>query len=176
MPGNLFHRDAIRDLLAYHPAPGQSSRKHFLRDALDRLEEGQHLYSCVRDNQLLYAGWLIERPSEVFVLRILPDFKLPAGDALIMGLYECGPTHESPLAAACLDAMLADLAMHPDIQRVMIAITPGHRQIPLLEAAGFSWETSLFADTLFGNVHRWSQQVSPPAAIEPQTIQSPANR
>jgi len=170
-PGD-FRRDAIEDLLAYRPIPGGLSRKRFLLDALNRLEEGQHLYSCVRHNQLLYAGWVMERPSEVFVSRILPGFKLPAADALITGLNACGPAPESQLGSACLRAMFADLSGTKGIERTAMGVASGQNQIPLLEEAGFSWETSLLTATIVGRVRRSSRQVSPPAPREPEVIRS----
>jgi CelD/BcsL family acetyltransferase involved in cellulose biosynthesis len=174
--GDVFRRDALEDLLAYCPVPRGLSRKRFLSDAMDRLEEGQHLYSCVRDNRLLYVGWVIERPSESFVSHVLPDFQLPTGDALIMRLCAYGRAEESPLAAACLETMLVDLASVKAIKRATIGIAPGHNQIPLLEAAGFFWETSLFAATRFGKVRRWSQQVDSIRAPEAEMIESPVDR
>jgi CelD/BcsL family acetyltransferase involved in cellulose biosynthesis len=166
-----FRRDLIEDLLTYHPSLGGLSRKRFLLDALNRLEEGQHLYSCVEDHRLLHAGWMIERPSEVFVSRVLPGFRLPVGDALIVSLDACAPAREIQLAPACLHAMLWDLANTKDIRRALIGVPARHRQIPILEAMGFSWETSLFSAMRFGRVRRWTRQISAPAEMQAQLPQ-----
>jgi hypothetical protein len=167
-------RDVIEDLLAYCPSPGGPSRKRFLLDALNRLEEGQHLYSRIENKRLVYVGWMIERPSEVFVSRVLPDLKLPAGDALIMSLDACAPAPETQLAPACLQAILWDLANTNDVRRALIGIPSGHRQIPILVAMGFTWETSLFSAVRFGRVRRWTRQLSHPVEVQAQLSQ-PAN-
>jgi CelD/BcsL family acetyltransferase involved in cellulose biosynthesis len=164
----VFRRDAIEDLLAYR-ADGLS-RKRFLLDALNRLEEGQHLYSCVRARRLLFTGWLMERPSEVFVSRALPGINLLAGDALIMGLCSCTRDDEFELASECLQSMIADLAAAKDIRRAIVA--DEQAETPLLEKAGFIWQISVFSATTLGRVRRWSRQVSSSATSKPQVLQA----
>jgi CelD/BcsL family acetyltransferase involved in cellulose biosynthesis len=148
LPG-LFQRDQIAHLLMYTVPAGGVSRKRFLSDSLDRLEQGQHLYSCIRDGRLLFAGWLMERPSEFFVSRALPGVKLSPDHALITGLCSLDSQPQDELGSACLAAMLADLATLKGITCAMMALRPDHRAIPLLEATGFTWEWSLFG----GKVH-----------------------
>jgi len=140
------------------PAAGVS-RKQFLSDSLDRLEQGQHLYSRICDGRLLYAGWLMERPSEVFVSRALPGVKLPADRALVMGLCPLDPQPQDDLGSACLAAMLADLGAVKGITSAMMAVRPDHHAVPILEAAGFAWESSLFG----GKTYPTSRQSHSPA-------------
>jgi CelD/BcsL family acetyltransferase involved in cellulose biosynthesis len=146
---DMFQRDQIEHLLMYAAPAGGVSRKQFLSDSLDRLEQGQHLYSRIRDRRLLFAGWLMERPSEVFVSRALPGVKLPADHALVMGLCPFDPQPREDLGSACLAAMLADLGAVKGIAAAMMAVRPDHPAVPILEAAGFIWESSLFAGKMY---------------------------
>ncbi len=162
--GRLFRRDVINDLLNYRVPPGGLPRKRFLFEAMDRLEEGQHLYSCVREGGLIYLGWVIERPSEVFVSRVLPGLTLPADSALILDLRACVPADGAELGPACLSAMLADLSHANGIQRAVMAVSANPGQTQWLEAAGFSWERSLFVKNSFGRTRHWTWQASPSVA------------
>jgi len=63
-------RDAIDDLLLYRPfSANEMSTKEFLADAVQRLEEGQHVYTFAADGVLLHYSWLIERTG-----RAVSDF------------------------------------------------------------------------------------------------------
>lgn len=121
-PTEDFRRDSIDDLLAYHPVDGGLPRKRFLLDAMNRLEEGQHPYTCVRDGRLIYVGWMIERPSAVFVSRVLPGVELPANHALILALGSHRAANEPKLESACLAAMLGDLSRTSGIERAMVVV------------------------------------------------------
>lgn len=61
VPPVVFNRDALADLTAYDPVElGQPPMPAFLRDAMGRLERGEHVYTCVRDGRLVAFGWLAE--------------------------------------------------------------------------------------------------------------------
>jgi CelD/BcsL family acetyltransferase involved in cellulose biosynthesis len=140
----VFARDQIDHLLSYRAPAGGVSRKQFLSDAVLRLEQGQHLYSCVQGGALRFIGWLMEHPSEVFVSRILPGLKRPENAALIMNLRSCDGQAQPELGSTCLATMLADLAGSNSATRAMMAVRPNHAALPLIEAAGFVWESSVF--------------------------------
>lgn len=171
-----FRRDCIGDLLAYRPFPSGPARKCFLSDAMTRLEEGQHPYTCVRDQQLIYVGWVMERPSEVYLSRVHPGLAAPQGCALITDLRPCGPVHEAELAPACLRAILSDLCRVNGIERAMMAVSRGREQIQLLEDAGFSWDRSVFVKTTLGRMRRWAWEASSPSACTAEVSQSAATR
>jgi CelD/BcsL family acetyltransferase involved in cellulose biosynthesis len=61
VPPIVFNRDALADLTAYDPVElWQPPMPAFLRDAMARLERGEHVYTCVRDGRLAAFGWLAE--------------------------------------------------------------------------------------------------------------------
>jgi hypothetical protein len=57
----MFRRDALEDLTAYDPVElWQPPMPAFLREAMTRLERGDHVYTCVRDGRLAAFGWLAD--------------------------------------------------------------------------------------------------------------------
>jgi len=65
---------------------------------------------------------MIERPSAVFVSRVLPGVELPANHALILALGSHRAANEPKLESACLAAMLGDLSRTSGIERAMVVV------------------------------------------------------
>jgi CelD/BcsL family acetyltransferase involved in cellulose biosynthesis len=135
-PLNGFRRDSIDDLLTYRPNGSGWSRKRFLLDSMNRLEEGQHPYTRVRDGRLVYLGWMIERPSAVFVSRVLPGVELPANHALILALRSYGANNETELESRCLETMLGDLSRTQGIEGTIAIVSSERPSGWRLEPAG----------------------------------------
>ncbi len=110
-----------------------------MAEALERIEDGHHLYSYVQDNQLLYWGWLIERPSEEVAAQKLPGFPLASDVALALDFHADRLVRGRGLGMQCLHAMLRDTSGIKGIRQLIAAIPDGCGvEGEELEMAGFS--------------------------------------
>jgi CelD/BcsL family acetyltransferase involved in cellulose biosynthesis/ribosomal protein S18 acetylase RimI-like enzyme len=103
-----IRRDALFDLLAYQPGPGDPSPQEFMSCALRRLERGQHCYTCVQNGRLVHCGWLVEQPSPEAAAELLPGIPVSPDEAIILDLKTAPEARRLGLAWAALAAMLRD--------------------------------------------------------------------
>jgi CelD/BcsL family acetyltransferase involved in cellulose biosynthesis len=163
---DLIHRDAPGDLLHYYPTPRRPSRQKFVAEAVNRMEDGQHLYTRVENAKLSHYAWLAERPSDELAAHILPGFALPPDSALILDFHNF--SHDASLDALSIRTMLRAAAAVPKTKRIFIPVKADNAAArAMIEQLGFGYEGSLFERMRLGR-RRWS--VIPPAR---QTAQTP---
>ena len=56
----LMRRDSIEDILVANSDPRQFDRDKFLKNALRRIEQGQHCYVRSEGGMLVHYGWMVE--------------------------------------------------------------------------------------------------------------------
>jgi CelD/BcsL family acetyltransferase involved in cellulose biosynthesis len=85
LPLLTFKRDALADLTAYDPVElWQPPLPAFLREAMGRLERGDHVYTCVLDGRLAAFGWLAEGATILDACYTHPRYRhLGLHDALV---------------------------------------------------------------------------------------------
>lgn len=153
-----IRRDCLEDLLSYHPTDVWSSRQDFMAQALQRIEEGQHIYTLVEDGELLHWAWLIERPNQECLERLFPGCSLTLPSALALDFCTAARARGRGLGMQCLGAMLRDVASTEDADNLVVAMRAGGDvSDAALKAAGFSCEASLLERRTLGRRRpRWS--------------------
>ena len=154
-------RDQVRDLLLYEPRhPWQPSVNKFMKQAIENLESGEHVYTRVENGRLVAYGWL----SEPQTRKPAPGEEaasLPPADAVVLhGLYSeaDGPM----LPPEALAQLLRDAAAVPDAARVLLEVPAANQPLrTALQGLGFRRLYSDFARTSFGKTTRWSTQPAP---------------
>ncbi|MDX2031913.1 MAG: GNAT family N-acetyltransferase [Blastocatellia bacterium] len=166
-------KNQVADLLLYEPRfPWQPTVNQFLRQALEKIENGQHVYTRVENDRLVEYGWLSEPQSRKPVAgeESLPA---PAPDAVVLSdLFSesNGPT----LPTASLSQLLRDAAQVSGATQVQIEVSTRNSCLRnALEKAGFQYQYSVFAKCAFGKTTRWSNL--PAQSVEPQTTGENAN-
>lgn len=172
-------RDAVTDLLAYEPVVGRPSRRAFLAEALSRIEDGQHAYTCAAGGRLLHAGWMVDRPTAEMVKQVLPGVRLPPNTSLIVDLCpvtdEFGPADRRlAMAEASVRAMLEDANRPGGPTAVAIALSADDADAcRLVEGLGFAHRLSVIVQTSFGGCERQVVVNHHPAAAWPQAPVAP---
>lgn len=114
-----FSRDALADLTAYDPVElWQPPMPAFLRDAMTRLEQGEHVYTCVRDGRLAAYGWLLEQPPPERLEQVKPSITLPDGSSLLYDCYTHPRYRNLDLEGALLRQVMADAAAVPGTRAI----------------------------------------------------------
>ncbi len=119
-PG-IVHVNAFVDLMSYRPQPHAVSRQRFLRDAIERLDEGQCCYTQLEDGRLVHVGWLMKRPTEAFVSTRFPGLVLPSRHALVTAMQSLCSADRPDRVAVCLRAMLDDVSNDEGIEHLAFA-------------------------------------------------------
>lgn len=146
-----FHRDAVEDLLAYAPLPGLPSRRQFVSEALARIEQGQHVYTCADEGGLLHYGWLAERVTAEVAGRHAPEFPCPPDSAMVLHFYTFPRARRRGLAAECLRTMLRDAARVPGTRQIYAAVpADAEAALRLVAKIGFTVAGRFSEDTIFG--------------------------
>ncbi len=163
----LMKRDCLRDLLAYQPAEAwQSSARAFLSQAPAPLEQGNHFYTRVEDDKLIYVGWLIKRQNRSPLTDVGQDF-YPLPDSALLFDYYSHPERGKDSYGACLYQMLHDAACIPNTKRVYIAVPADNSPSRhVVEEAGFTDQYSFFKEVRLGKTKRWT--TAPPVVTRPQ--------
>ncbi|MCI0664364.1 MAG: GNAT family N-acetyltransferase [Acidobacteria bacterium] len=148
-------RDDIADLLTYQPLEAwQPPVNKFLKKAMEKLEEGCHIYTQVEEGKLVQYGWLVETPTNNGFLGAGWEIvaPLPSNSVLLTDFY----THKS-ISQSSLYQMLQDASSLSGITQAYICVPSDNRALMrAVEEAGFSYRYSLFKKNFLGRVTSWS--------------------
>jgi CelD/BcsL family acetyltransferase involved in cellulose biosynthesis len=114
LPTNAKHgtveRDRLADLLKYRGEPALS-RHVFIRDALNRVERGEHSYTVASDDALLFSAWLLEKQKILVVEKASQNYDLPENSAVIYVPETHTPVDDGYFRQT-IYRMLADIRQH----------------------------------------------------------------
>ncbi len=161
-------RDHLPDLLAYQPAQAwQLPVNQFMKQALDKLEAGQHMYTRCEDGKLLQYGWLMEPQEKKSSTEELPGLILPPDAALLTNFYTASQGQSLPRAS--LAQMLRDAARAPGAKQAYICVAAHNERLRAVVAElGFSYQHSVFKKNVFGSVTSWSTAPVPTPVLPMQ--------
>ena len=133
-----FRRDSVSDVLCYAPAtPDDRPRQQFLSDALDRLENGRHVYTLVERGVLVHFAWLIEEQA-VSGSEYGQPYELAPRSCVLYDDYTHPTARGRGLHKASLVARARDAATTLPVDWIYISVlaenTPSRRNI---ERVGF---------------------------------------
>jgi CelD/BcsL family acetyltransferase involved in cellulose biosynthesis len=157
---NLIRRDALDDLLAFEPVEPRQSRRSFLARALERIENGCHVYTHAESGRLLHYAWQSDRQDTWFLEDVGQEFALPPRSACLFDCYTFPPERGRGLLTTSLRTILSDTSRVSEIDQVFIAVpadSAACRQV--VEKLGFAYEVSLFEEVRFGRARHWRQRV-----------------
>jgi CelD/BcsL family acetyltransferase involved in cellulose biosynthesis len=139
-------RDRIADVvhcLTAAPPYGHEPQE-MLRQALDRLEEGDHIFTQRGPQALLASGWLAHRGSPVKLGGFDLEFTAPAPGPVLYDLERTRGTDSPDPRAILVKAVLATACREAPGEPVIALVPRGDVSLArLLEALGFAFEPSL---------------------------------
>jgi CelD/BcsL family acetyltransferase involved in cellulose biosynthesis len=158
-------RDYLPDVLAYQPLePRQLPLNQFMKQALERLEAGHHIYTQCNDGTLQQYAWLVEPPSQK--TSTPPGLVLPPDAVLLTDFYTVSQGPTLPEASLC--QLLREAADLPNAQQAFICVAANNDRLRrVLETRGFTYQYSLFTKTRWGKTTTWS--TAPAPVTIPQT-------
>ncbi|MCI0336806.1 MAG: GNAT family N-acetyltransferase [Acidobacteria bacterium] len=158
-----MNRDHIPDLLAYQPIEAwQPPVNRFLRRALEYLESGNHIYTCVKEGDLVHYGWLIERQGESSLGEVEQALSLPPGSVLLTDFYTHPQALGDDLCRSSLSQMLHDAALMPGAKQAYVyAAGDNHHLRQAVEEMGFAYSYTLSIRNVLGRTTRWSNASKP---------------
>lgn len=149
-------RDSLPSLLLRCGVAISPPKRQFLSRALERLEQGAHVYTSSDRALLKHSGWMCESQSEAFFPEVHQKFRFPPGTAALWDFYTQPEARGHGLYQATLRRMLHDAATIPGIQQVYIGVLADNGPSRhVIEKLGFRYECSLFERTLCGKTNRW---------------------
>jgi hypothetical protein len=165
----VFRRDVLADLLVYAPGNAQArSLVDFLRNASDRLERGDHIYTYVENGLLIAQIWLTQLSDAAGEDREGLVLGWPAGSVLVNG-FSAHPSHrDQGLFRASVASILTDLACRGDPNQILVIVDrddlSAHR---VLAELGFDDQPPRSLEATARNADRLNVIVdpSPPASV-----------
>jgi len=159
-------RDYLPDVLAYQPMePRQLPVNQFMKQALEKIEAGQHVYTQCSDGVLRQYAWLMEPQAQKRNVASGPV--LPPAAVLLTDFHTL--SQGQMLAEASLCQLLRDAAHVPGAQQAFIAVAANNDgMLRVVEKLGFTYEYSLFSRNRWGKVTTWSTALEP--VIAPQVV------
>jgi len=153
--GADLRRDAIDDLLLYRPfSANEMSVKEFLANAVQRLEEGQHVYTFAADGVLLHYSWLIERTGRAGS-DFGHEFGLPGPAAVLWSDYTWPDARGRGLQTRSIHRRLRDAAAAGRTRMFIGVRAENWVSRHNIEKVGFRPWASGWAEYRLGRVKRW---------------------
>ncbi len=136
----VMKRDHIPDLFCYRPEEAwQPPVTRFMKQALENLEAGHHIYTSVEDGKLKQYCWLIEPQDRKPAAADGRDFVVP-DDGVLLADYYSHPEGRS-LSKTALCQVLRDAANAPGATRAYIRIPAEHYALrQMVEGVGFAYQ------------------------------------
>ncbi|MGH9403421.1 MAG: GNAT family N-acetyltransferase [Terriglobia bacterium] len=157
LPGpTIMRRDHLADLLLYEPADaGQPAQQEVWEKALERLEDGYHVYTHVLDGRLIHYGWLIENHESCPLDEVSQALACAPNSTALLNFYTHPRFREKGLFRSSLRQMLADAVRSPQTQQIYISLLSHDATARrIVEEAGFRRQESYFKTTRFGKTTR----------------------
>jgi hypothetical protein len=145
---NLFdrplNRDNLSDLLRLEPNELGINRKDFLRHCLERLEKGEHVYTFLNNNKLIYFGWMLGGQKEIFFKEVEQVFTYSNGDVMLYDLYFHPEVIKRNTLQNGLNQMLMDAQRMSPNKYIYLATSFNNHDIKqTLINLGFRYQNSL---------------------------------
>jgi len=124
----IVRRDVLADLLVYERDNAQApSRQEFLRNAMERIERGDHFYTCVEDGSLIAHIWLTRLSGSAGEDQEELALGFPAGSVLLDGFATHLSHRYKGLFRASVARILADLVLSADPNQVVVIVDSDDR-------------------------------------------------
>ncbi len=142
---NLMNQDCLEDLLKYEPTDARHlTASAFHRLAIERLSEGNHVYTQVEAGKLAHCGWLIEKQEKTFISEINQYLTLPPDSALLFDFFTHPQAKEKDFLQSSVCQMLHDANRIPNLREVYVSVSAEEdASRNAVETIGFEYKYSL---------------------------------
>lgn len=141
----LLSKDCLNELLLFRPIASGQTRQNFMIQALNRIENGNHVYTYVKQDRLVYVGWVMVHQEKFFFPEVEQEFCFPPGSVLFFGFYTHPTANKPHVYPSSLRQMLQETIALSDTKQVYIAVPSNDRSLQqTVEEVGFTYECSLF--------------------------------
>ena len=135
-------KDSVSDLLDFTPPDRLDGTERFFADALHRLENGEHVYTLVRNGRLRQYAWVNEDPKNASPAATYGRFQPPEGSALLYDVYaDPRPPANEPFHAPLARA-LGDIRTAAADRPVFVALPADSTALHDMKAWGLRHEFS----------------------------------
>lgn len=149
-------RDDLSALLRFEPAGGDpATRRKFLTQAIEWLEEGCHAYTSVIEGRLVQCGWLIEACQELPLPEVGQSHLCPPNSAAFLGFYTHPKRGDEDVFRNMLHRMMADASGNQGTEQIILSLAGDDRaSIRIAEETGFRLEAVYHQTTRYGKTTR----------------------
>jgi CelD/BcsL family acetyltransferase involved in cellulose biosynthesis len=142
---NLMNHNCLADLLEYEPTNSWDlTPSDFHRTAVERLSQGDHVYTRVEEGVLVHCGWLKERQEESFIFEVNRHFTLDPDSAVMFDFFTHPQARGKGLYQSAMKQMLHDAGRIPNTRKVYISVLADNiASRRAIEKIGFEYQCSL---------------------------------
>jgi CelD/BcsL family acetyltransferase involved in cellulose biosynthesis len=138
-------RNNLNDLLLYEAGDEDLSGNSFLSLSLQRLEEGEKVYTININSRLAYCGWMARNPT-VNLPQDLPAESIILHDFYIQSAYE-----NSEFNKAFTEHLTHEAFIDQNVQHVFVIVPARNKSYTqMLTEIGFSYKSSYIQSRKFG--------------------------
>ena len=151
-----IRRNNLVDLLDCRLPSDELSRRPFVADALARIQQGQHLFTCIESGRLLCMAWLVEKVTKSIAEKLLPVI-VPSDVPLAHDFFIAPTATGSDAAELLLRAMLQHAAGPAGDQQVLVAV-PAHTALAdyCAGAPALKYRGTVFRSRRLGRQRQWA--------------------
>ena len=164
-------RNALSALLCFAPTEPWQSRDAFLSGALQRLENGEAVYTVCLQGQLAHRGWMV-RQTQSFLGEVGQTWTFPPHSVALYDFYTPPHWRGQGLYRATIAHMLQDAFADTSLHYAYITVLADNAASRhVIESMGFAYQGSGHWQCHLGRVSTW-QRLPPPqaASIQPQAV------
>jgi len=122
-------RDCVADLLKYVPGRVWQKRNDFLLRSMKKLERGEHVYTFVKDDSLLFCCWMIEGMNKEVFDELHHSVYLPGSKAVVYDVVSLSKTWDGSICLRILRQIVEEAAMSFNVKEVYIVISAHNRAV-----------------------------------------------
>ena len=155
-PDLQVHRNSLTDLLQFDPT-NTGQRDAFLSKALERLENGESVYTVLHEGRLTCCGWMVAQPAVLELAELYRSASFPQEAVFIHDLYS-HPTLGGPgQSQAVIAAMLSQAFAQDEAARVHLLVPAESQQLSeVVESMGLHQRGAFFGKSRFGKPGQWT--------------------
>ena len=146
-----IRKNSLTDLLCFQVRESWHSKSAFLASAIQRLEEGETVYTVCREGILLHFGWLIERQQKAHFSEVGAEYQYPEPGAVLYDFYTDPTARGQGLYQKTITRMLRDLSDNEKVNTAYIScLAENHPSKHVIEKLGFRKISSITRTTRAG--------------------------
>ncbi len=149
--------NSLSDLLSFDPGESWQTRHEFLRNALERLERGESVYTISIDGRLAHCGWAVKNQAKFDMAEVKQSMLLPSGSTIFYGFYSHPDFRDQGLHRATIEHMLDEAVTDEETKNVYISVPADNLfSRHVIETMDFEYLGSFFLGRSFGAERKWA--------------------